>query len=463
MAAITVQYDPQIELSEITVQNVAIAPEENPDVLHSEYQQTRITGIISPLVKLNNVAIDFSDIKSFRLESYGPFPSISMCIRDSIGFTRTVDQPQVDNILRVEILPQFDGVYSKINLNFYITDISIVGEDIYVQAIYNIPNLYNCRLQSLGNISSWEMFDTICKELQLGFASNISEVNDKRWIYCNNCSYYDLMEKEIQYSGEEQKIMDYWVDWWNYLNFADIMERFTAIDDPNDLTVWVQSGIPNSATGSADKIEPSEADALISNDILYKSSPLYCDSYITVNNTGPNVLNGTDKVCEWYDNNEMAGASKLIQDTNASNDIFTKTLYLGTHFGETNYLLQKVCNEAYKQKVNAQCIKVFLNMPCFGLQRGHRVQFEWKDSNLITRSGDPDIETNTPMMTNVTNDNGSDEVGMDDFVINKQISGQYLIVGSEIIFNMEGNKPVWKHVLLLSRPNDKINTYMGNE
>lgn len=463
MAIIEVKHDPNIKLEEIIELNANPAPGEQDHVEANEYQQTKITGIIAPLIRLNNITINFGQIYSFKLENTNKFPTVNIIIGDAFDLIKSLDIPQTDNLLRVEILPPFDNAYKKINLRFYITDITISGEIVNISAIYNIPELYNCRLESFGEKTTYELFDEVSNKLQLGLASNISGTDDKRWIYCNNCSYKDILDKEIEYGGgNENIILDYWIDWHNYINLVDIRERYEAIDKNKDLKIWVNggpTGIPQSEINQ--KVIIQELDGLISNARAMEGSPLYCVGYNIINNTGNNVFSGTDKVCEFYNISDLIGDSYLIQDNNANNDIFTKTIYLGEKFGEYNYLLQKICNSAFKQKIYTQCISVELGQPCLGLERGHRVNFEWYEINSIINPK-KDIPTNS----NILGDDGLDEQGnvrvpgRDEEVMNKQISGQYLILGSIITYNKINNKPIWKHKLLLGRPNSEINNYI---
>jgi hypothetical protein len=71
----------------------------------------------------------------------------------------------------------------------------------------------------------------------LGLASNLSNTEDKRYIYCNNINYVDSIDREIKFGGSESVILDSWVDYWNYINIVDIFERYNSID--SDLKLWV--------------------------------------------------------------------------------------------------------------------------------------------------------------------------------------------------------------------------------
>ena len=45
--------------------------------------------------------------------------------------------------------------------------------------------------------------------------------------------------------------------------------------------------------------------------------------------------------------------------------------------------------------------------------------------------------------------------------LNKQVSGQYLIIGTTIKFL--GWDKGWRYILTLARPANQVNTYLGND
>ena len=57
MAAITVKYDPTLKIEEIEEPMYATSEEESEKDKPAEVQQTKITGILSPLIKVNNILI----------------------------------------------------------------------------------------------------------------------------------------------------------------------------------------------------------------------------------------------------------------------------------------------------------------------------------------------------------------------------------------------------------------------
>lgn len=456
MAQITVKYDPSLKIEEIEDPMYATSNSEDPENQAAEVQQTKITGILTPLIKINNIIILWSKVTRFELNSIGTVPQLSFTFIDDNGFVKSLDQPGNDNLVIVQILPPFDNAYKKINLRFYISDISISGSKITLSCIYNVPKLYQDTIKGLGKLTTYGLMDKIAKESELGFASNLEGTEDERYVYISNSNFLETIEKEIKNSGNETCIMDSWIDLHNYLVLCDIRERYNTIDE--DIKVWSMPLGTIDINDDDKEIEPIEYDAVITNSGAMRTSQLYIKDYRVKNSSGTNVLKGTDKIVQTYNMSKLESESILIQDGDSKNDIFLKTIYNGELFGDYDYLNAKIYRSAYLQKISTNTIEVDLNSPLLGLERGGKVNIQWYDDNEIINSIKEDyqegIQTNTP-----TEDGENDDISQP--VLNKQVSGQYLIIGTRIRF--QGWDKGWKYTLILSRPADQVNTYISNE
>jgi hypothetical protein len=451
MAQITVKYDPSLEIEQIEDLIYATNPEEDPiDSTAPEVQQTKITGITAPLIKVNKIIIKWDDIKSFYLESTGVLPTLSLSFYDTTGFTQYLDQPGNDNQVLVQILPPFENAYKKINLKFFISSVSIRAGVVYISGIYNVPALYNSYLKSFGNISTYEFVDKIAKEAGLGLASNIDGTEDSRYIYINNQNYIDALKNEIARSGDAHCVLDVWVDMHNYLVIADMYERYNAND--NDLKVWTTTDNVQDVNNDGKPLEALEIDAVITNHNAINYTQLFSNRLDINNSSGSSVQRGTDKIIETYFFDKEESSSALIQDGDIKKDTFIKSIYKGEIFGDHDYLFAAECRSAFLQKIRSTCIDVVLSTPLLGLERGGRVNIKWYVTddlvNNIQKDMQDDVNTNIP-----TDPEENKEVGVP--MLNKQLSGQYLIIGTQIKF-LEGE---WEYRLTLSRPASTVNTY----
>lgn len=454
MAQIEVKYDPTFKIEEISEPMYATSHNECEEDRPAEVQQTKITGILSPLIKVNQILILWDKVTRFELSSTGFLPELTFTFNDDLGFTKSLDQPGNDNLVLVQILPPFEDAYKKINLRFFIEDIRISGEKVTISAKYNIPGLYQDKIKTLGKISTYNFLDTVAKECELGLASNLDGTEDERYIYLNNTNYLRTIKKEIKKSGTEECILDTWIDLHNYVILCDMLERYKAIE--SEIKVWTTGTVIPDTENNGKPIAPKEEDAILSNAIGVRNTQLYITDYTVKNNAGKNMKMGTDKVLQSYYIDKCEPSSLLIQDGDVKKDTFVKTVYMGEVFGEYDYFKSEFCRTAFLQKINTNTIEVALKTPLLGLERGGKVNLEWYEANEIASviKNENPIETNTPS-------DSDDEEDPTMMTINKQVSGQYFIIGTRIQFR--GWEDGWNYILILTRPTDQVNKYLGNE
>lgn len=460
MSRIQTKFDHTLEQSEIIINLTNTSKDEAGEHYtdnKQEVQQTSIYGIQAPLIMVNNVVVDFNEIISFELDCSGILPTVSMEIKERKGLITSFDTPGIDNELRVQVIPKFDDKYKKINLTFYITNMFTSSESISIMGKYKAPSLTSSQIKSFGEINTYDLCEIIAKETGLGFASNI-ESNDgnKRWIYCSNKSYLDLLNHEIKFSSFDYNIFDFWIDPWNNLTLVDIYERYNAKDKEEEMMLWVTG--QNKEMDEGNQPEPMEVPAIINNHPNSKTSELYADSYNISNTPSAQLAKGTDRLYSIYEMEKYEYMDHLIQDGSTKKDIFVNFEYLGEVYGSYNYLLSNKLREDFLQKIRSnESITVSLNYPLLGLLRGNKVDLIWykNDDNTknlgekldefgITNSTNTKVED--PLINNLQTD-GKFKTDNGGFEIDKSISGQYYINGWVLKF--EESK--WQHVLTLSR------------
>lgn len=455
MSVIRVEYDHNLTKSEIVVPLLSTSAAESDDEYvndQTDKAQTKVFGIQVPLIMINNTVIDFDAVQYFSLKSTGVTPELSMTVEDKYQIIENIDKPKTDNEVRVQILPKFDNAYKKIDLTFYISNIKINGSLVSLTCLYKVPDLIKSRFKSFGEIDTYTLFDNIAKDSKLGFATNIAKLSDTRYMYCNNKSYIDILNDEIQYSDSTNHILDYWIDFWDSINLADIRERYEAIDPDEELQIWVASQI-HEVTADVE-IEPVKMTATLNTHPALANSELFVKNYDIINRPGGSAVAGSDKVYSIYENNKGEYLDYLLQNGDVNSDIFEKYDYVGETYGDYNYLLSKRIRESYLQKISLEQIKVTLQSPLLGLMRGHKVNFiryinddklENKMKALEDNDAlDRDIEANIPLSDYEITEDGSNGK----FRLDKTVSGQYLI--KSVVFEFKNNE--WNYAITLARP-----------
>lgn len=438
-------------------------------------KQTSIYGILAPLIQINNIAIDFTDVIEFSLKSTSVLPSVSMVVRDRYDLIKTFDTPDNDNSLVVQIIPKFENVYKKINLIFYISSIRISKDFINLTGIYKLPKFLSSNIKSFGEISTFKLFKEISTDTGLGFASNVEDLDqDKRFVYCDNKSYEEILNREINFSGSKDtmEIYEYWVDFWDYLNLAEVYKLYKTIlpDEHPDMQIWVSCKTDEVLENQEIPIRQTVAN--ISNALPYSNTELYTKTYNIVNRAGSQVYLGSDKVYSIYGMDDGEYLDTLMLDSHVKQDIFTKYEYLGENYGTFNYLLASKKRAGFLQKVNTETIEVVMTTPLLALQRGAKVNFLWyiNDSEYDYRKEvletqgviDKNSTINIPYTDDDTEnpEKGKGEIAPK-YQIDKNISGQYLIIGCHIKFSNQK----WEYILTLCKyASDKVemlDPYLG--
>ena len=453
MAKLKVKYDPTLEQSELIARLENSSPDEEGkeyDGNQTDLQQTLIYGLQCPIIAVNDIIIAYEDIISFELNDSHHVPTVSIHVYDRQSLIQYLETPRNDNELRVQILPPFDDVYKKINLTFLITNYSMgSNNDLFINGTYKLSALTSSQFKSFGEISLYDLFDKIAGETKLGFTTNVEQTDDKRFVYCPYTSYLDTISEEIEHSGDQTTIYDWWIDVWNYLSLANIYERYNAHDSEEDMTLWISGKTDDITEGT--KIEPQKVKGELTDLFGAEESQVFVKSYRTITNPGLNVRSGVDKVYSIYSMKDREYKDTYISDGDVKKDVYTNYEYLGEVYGEYDYITNGMYREPYLQKIHTNLVEVDLRYPLLGLIRGNQVVFAsyYNDDsmdfpiNSLEENGlvNSDIKINA-------NIDGPDGTTPDTFKLDRSVSGQYLILGN--IYRFENHE--WTQTVILARP-----------
>ena len=314
--------------------------------------------------------------------------------------------------------------------------------------------MYQDKLEALGKMTTYDFLDKVAKDCELGLASNVDGTEDERYIYIRNTNYLRTVANQIRISGKDDCILDTWIDFHNYIVLCDMLERYNA--NESEIKVWTAPTVIPDTENTGEPIEAKEEDAILSNAIGVRNTQLYISDYTVNNNSGKNMKIGTDKVVQSYYIDKFEPSSILIQDGDVKKDTFVKTIYKGEIFGDYDYFASELCRTAFLQKINTNTIEVALKTPLLGLERGGKVNVRWYEANEIATV----IKNENEIETNIPDEEGEPNENPQLMTLNKQVSGQYFIIGTRIKFY--GFDEGWKYILTLTRPTDQINTYLSD-
>lgn len=452
-------FDPTLELPKIKVPIYSVSEKTDPDVTgkFQNNDQTKRDGILTPLFRFCDITILSPQVEYMRLSCSGRTPELNVRIRDAMSLIQIFSRPSRDNSFQMQMMAPFDGAYKKINLLFYMTDVSISGAVVTITARLNVPGLYDSYLYSFGLLPSFDLFAQVAQHLKLGLCSNVDSTDDDRYMYCHNTKLLQLLDQEVKMAGSKEnpgsQVFDYWVDYWNYVNFVDIRKQYESKESADKVTMWV---VPNKYTNTESDVpdqKPVNMEGFVTNNPYMTMWPTYVGEYVPVTTSGAQ----TDLVFDRFMMADLEAGCVAIKDDDVKNDVFSKYQYGGEVFGDYDYLTQRAVADMYRYKMKTQQIQVTLSQPQLSFMRGHKINFYWYNMNEPTKRIQADqggkVNSDTLDLSDdmdTTNINGDSN-----YVLDRSVSGQYYIDCSDYIYE-EGR---WSHVLTLSRPASQNHSY----
>ncbi len=186
-------------------------------------------GFWFPMVKVKDTVFDKGMISSFRY-SVGKdlLPMVTITIEDDNKSFSEEQFPNVDDVVTIRISNNADTIHKPIKLDFLIIDVisSPSSSSMTFDAIQYVPILH--KRNNIGfNDSLLNISKTIARECGLGFVTNMTESGDEsNWICVD--TYYDFLhyiQKRMFISDDDTCHM--FVDQFNNLNVISLKSAYS--------------------------------------------------------------------------------------------------------------------------------------------------------------------------------------------------------------------------------------------
>ena len=241
-------------------------------------------GSKTPLVVINGYYVT-KYLQYFNLVMNGFMPVVRL------GFTAmetsflSVSYPKDGDIVSVYIR-SIEDVYKPIRMDFNIltvdaeltsklsdkgTDSDGIGQNLKfnILAECRVPGIYTNRSKSFKDSTSYDTLFQVAQDLDLGFSTNDSNLNDTMSWICPNYSYFDFVKDVTgdSYKDDNSFYMSF-IDCYYNLNFVNMGSQFLYSGDPEVVamvTVSPSSITPDTILPSAANPEPKQTPLIISN------------------------------------------------------------------------------------------------------------------------------------------------------------------------------------------------------
>lgn len=455
------------------------APQNDSEVVsnnpNSGFDDLAVDAIHIPVVKLNNIVLNSSQIEYFKLYSTSIVPSLKISVKDSNGMIEFSDVPGYDNVITVVMIIPVDGVYKKVSLDFYIISCRFTGGSATYIGIFKCMPLEKvhleqitfssgcqekwCKLPATDKPTTYKLLHYIAHECGLGFAASqqTKEIKDYNYRLVHSQKYIDVIREHTEFGGlDENSIFDSWIDLWGNIVLVNVPWIFSEEVTPDELATVVSSGTRQTNSADAkDSYKPAGlVHRLLTNfNEFGQMNNLKIASYTPLTDTATIFARGSKNTYNMMFNKGNGGYNNIstfdiIQKENSldgkSGDYeFAYTDFLGCEFSSnTPILKQKVIHDKYFEKFRARRLKVVLEQPNFMLERGMLTSVAIYEYDIIKKRkilandsnfhGEAESDIESPEVETAVK-NG--EVDYPTPLLNTAISGIYYIDGIEFEYN----------------------------
>lgn len=193
-----------------------------------------------PFVNYMGSPIQDRDISNLKLYHNGIIPKCTLTFMDSQNLMKKVGAPQEDSKFEIFINSKSNNLKS-IHLKFKVETFKDMTEGQYnIVGTLDISELYRIKYTTM-NGTSFEVIRKLCKEVGLGFNSNIINTSDSMTWKFNGKKLYESISEIIEHSYiSETSFMSGYIDYYYCFNYVDV-EKESIRDISND--VGVETGL----------------------------------------------------------------------------------------------------------------------------------------------------------------------------------------------------------------------------
>ncbi len=283
---------PSIKIKKIEMQQDPTGPK-------GQAQYTDGLGY-TPFVWYQKFQIREEDIRSLQIYHVGIIPKITLTFADPNGSFKDDGTPMNDTTMDLFLnstSKNLKSIHFVFKIEEFIANKAQPGQTFTIRGTINVPDLYVIANKSF-NDTSFGALRTMCKELGLGFNSNIDNTNDKMSWRNTNKKPYEFIEEIIAHSYiNDDSYMAGYIDWYFCFNYVDLEKEYNR-NISGDVGLDTSGLSQQTVKEETERIMP----LILTNDKSNSSSSNYIESYKTRNNSmKKSLVEGYSTVTKSYD------------------------------------------------------------------------------------------------------------------------------------------------------------------
>jgi hypothetical protein len=316
-------YDnPTIKLDEISIPDYEYGTNSS-GISDRRVRQSLRKGEVYPIIQLKQRHFSKDAINSFVLSVSGKdsfLPSLMVTVTDSDGTFLGRDYPLDGDLISIYVKSSVVEL-KPIRADFLVTDVMSNsnnpdgrGVKYSMSGVMKVPGLFGEFCQAYRDKTSWEVMRQVARELNLGFASNVSQTSDRQTWICPFDSKKTFIQQVTSraYQDDESFFISF-IDENYILNFINVNRQFSLSEkfDPAKFARFIEPTYYSETADSNSSVETTELFLSNSNALSGKNNSI--DGYSLHNTTGEiNNNHGYKRIVQFYDKRSKAYESQEV-------------------------------------------------------------------------------------------------------------------------------------------------------
>lgn len=286
-----------------------------PDAEPTKKEMANGLGYI-PVVWYNSYQIDAENIDFLSIYYDGMIPCMKLSFIDVMGYMKDEGFPLDDTKITFFLNSRSEQL-KPVHLQFKIRTFANNNGLMVIDSILDIDGLYFKKFKSYPKMSSNKALQEVCKDIGLGFNTNINDTNDvMTWINTGNKAYDFMMDIiDRAYISDESFIS----------GSIDLYYNFNYIDIQKELSRNIEEELGVQTLGISEVLGISEKEnignLILTNDASFEGTNMYFKNYNIINNaTSVAIERGYTDVIKYYNNIDKSLLNFNITSMNNNSD-----------------------------------------------------------------------------------------------------------------------------------------------
>lgn len=373
------------------------------NLTNTKTDNRQVDGIEVPLIKVNDKALEWSNIVYCKIYNTGLLPAMDLVVSYDTDADNLADAPGMDNKVTAILISPIDGIYKKMSIDFYIVNSSPYNGKVAYTCKYLCPPLevnhtttiiFNgcaaCGLGKNKRPTTFEFLHRLASLTGLGFSATdqCKEITDNN-LRILQSTVAEAIPQHIGFGGKNGQFFDAWIDPYGYITMVNLTWVLkTAPVEPDDLILSPIIGhmFENAADFGPDIRRYTDKPVtryITNNRNTGVKTNIYFKDFKLVNNNESIINSGTNSTFYSVTPTSIGGNNSISTEnitvdentkegkTDSARYNFEIVDFIGTEMADnTPILVQEKQRKSFLSGYRSSILEVTLDEINLGIQRG---------------------------------------------------------------------------------------------